>query len=129
MKSCQGSQGFVLKREPRTHLNFPSRGRSFCDGAKLRCVYKAIGCAQVGVVKRVEKLGAELEAHGLRKEEVANHRDIQRLHSRPVYRVTASIAEGKGRRGSKCGCTEPGPCRVCARGEDGPGGGIGANRV
>src|SRR6266853_5765445 len=98
-----------LEGKPRTELNFSSRGRSLCDCAKLRRVDKTVWHTKVGMVERVEKLGANLEPCCLRECEIANYGKVQGLHSGPIDRVAASIAKGEGRRRRECCGVEP--CR------------------
>src|SRR6266851_6945682 len=113
----------------RTQLNFPSRGRSLGNRAELRRVYEAVWHTQVGMVERIEKFGAELETRHLGECEIANYREVQSLHSRPIDRVASRIAEGEGRRRSKCCRVEPCRRRLGTGRKDGLAGDIGANRV
>src|SRR5215475_8631226 len=85
--------GRCSERNPHADLDFAARRRGLGDRAELRRVHEAAGRPQVRMIERVEEFGAELEFHLFGYAELTGQREVQRLHSRAVYRIPSRIPE------------------------------------
>src|SRR5947207_10024607 len=58
--------------------------------------------SKIGMIQRVEKLGAKLQIHALPYMEAAEYRAVQVVTPRSDHRVAAEVAELAQRRGVEC---------------------------
>src|SRR5216683_5940635 len=118
-----------LERKSGTQLDFAARSHGHGNGAELRGIDETVRRAEIDFVQGVESFSAELKVKFFRNAESTLQSDVHRLHARPSYSVSTSIAVSKGCRCSEGRWIKPRVRGVRSGTENRLASDVGANRV